>query len=685
MKKHLLSFFCTLCAILLLYPAGASAAVASSFADINDADTAAAVEALRVMGVLDGYSDGLFHPENTLNRAQFCKMVILATRTEKDLGRYAVVTVFPDVKPSYWAAPYINLAARGQNIIKGYSDGMFHPERAVTLGQAVTILLRLLGYKDEDVGGVWPDGYMAVAESTGLSEGVGADGSEALNRGRAAILFANLLRADTASGAAFYDLTDETTLTSFDAAAGTLTTSDKTYDMETPRSSAGLVGNRGQVVLKDGKALTFLPMAAGKSSSASGAALVQANRSTRGFSAITGDRNDYRIYKNGAEASAGDLRVGDVATYSPQTNAVSVCDTRLTAYYENCYPSPDAPVTIELLNGTSFNVLPTAVDMLSAYRPGQLVTFLLTADGQIAGAVDADTASSLKTSAKNANALRGNAVIIGGADGARLLCGGMEIPVKCELPEGAGVAARLSWEDDKNLHFIALNNVSSGALDLVSRKLGSVSLAENVRIYDGDGQLVSLSEFNADTLPTSGVTASRSNWADKIDLIVLNGRPDTIVYYGRAEMQITHTSERVPVRDADGRSPDDEDWDPTYETRSESVLSLSVDCDGRTFGPWPVTRDNVKTGDFVAVRLNRSGNGFSSIQSLKKIENVAFSAWLGKTAVSTGGKTYSVPENVPCYNRDNNRWMTLDNAKLYAKRATLYVEDGTVRVVEVKT
>ena len=143
MKKRLLSF---LCVILLLFPATARAAVTSSFADITDPVTAAAVETLRVMGVLDGYSDGTFRPEVSLNRAQFCKMVILATGTEKELGRYAVITVFPDVKPSHWAASYINLAARGQEIIKGYSDGMFHPERTVTLAQAVTSLLRLLGY-----------------------------------------------------------------------------------------------------------------------------------------------------------------------------------------------------------------------------------------------------------------------------------------------------------------------------------------------------------------------------------------------------------------------------------------------------------------------------------------------------------------------------------------------------------
>ena len=110
-----------------------------------------------------------------------------------------------------------------------------------------------------------------------------------------------------------------------------------------------------------------------------------------------------------------------------------------------------------------------------------------------------------------------------------------------------------------------------------------------------------------------------------------------------------------------------------------------MDCNGKILGPWPVTRDNIRSGDFVAARLNKAQNGFSSVTSLKKVENVAFTAWTGKTAVSAGGRTYTVSESVPCYNRDNGRWMTLENAKLYAKRAALYVDDGIVRVLEVKT
>jgi hypothetical protein len=55
------------------------------------------------------------------------------------------------------------------------SDGLFHPDQTVTTGQAVTILLRMLGYKDENIGGIWPDSYMATGAAAGLTDGVGTN------------------------------------------------------------------------------------------------------------------------------------------------------------------------------------------------------------------------------------------------------------------------------------------------------------------------------------------------------------------------------------------------------------------------------------------------------------------------------------------------------------------------------
>ena len=135
MKKRIFSLILAVCltASLLAVPAGAAGT--APFSDVTDSEMAADVECLRLLGVLDGYADGSFRPDATLTRAQFCKMAVYALNAQKELGKYRSVTVFPDVKPSHWAASYINLASKGKGVILGFADGKFHPEATVPAGK----------------------------------------------------------------------------------------------------------------------------------------------------------------------------------------------------------------------------------------------------------------------------------------------------------------------------------------------------------------------------------------------------------------------------------------------------------------------------------------------------------------------------------------------------------------------
>ena len=50
-----------------------------------------------------------------------------------------------------------------------------------------------------------------------------------------------------------------------------------------------------------------------------------------------------------------------------------------------------------------------------------------------------------------------------------------------------------------------------------------------------------------------------------------------------------------------------------------------------------------------------------------------------------GGRSYTVPANVQCYNRDSRTWVSLDEALAYAPTANLYAsDDGVIRIVEVR-
>ena len=442
MKKRLWAALLTVAMSLslLALPAGASSTAASSFSDVSDQRTALAAETLRLMGVLDGYNDGTFRPDRKLTRAQFCKMAVYALGAEAELGLYNTITVFPDVKPSHWAAGYINMAAKGKKIIAGYPDGKFYPDRTVSVGQAVTILLRLLGYKDDKIGGVWPDSYMAMGSIAGLTDGLNASGSEPLTRGQAARLFVNLLQADSGGeGGVEYTLSEETELLSVDGSTGQMRTSKETYTMAHPVASTTLIGAKGHVVSLNGKALTFLPLTSGNAGTASSAIVVYQDGSADGFGALAGN-NTYTIYKNGTLATVKDLRKHDVATYNAATNTIRICDTRVTVYYEGCDPNPSAPTKIKVLGGTELSVLPSALDTLSKFKPGDQMTLLLTADGQVAGAVAPDGGSGA----------RGNAMgVVSDSGSVQMFCGGTTISL-------AGSA-------DKNFNGKVVRIASSGS------------------------------------------------------------------------------------------------------------------------------------------------------------------------------------------------------------------------------
>ena len=62
------------------------------------------------------------------------------------------------------------------------------------------------------------------------------------------------------------------------------------------------------------------------------------------------------------------------------------------------------------------NVLPTAVDSLSKLKPGKQIVLLLTADGQVAGAEDA-----------NSGNVQGNAMAyVDGSGSVQMICGGRQ-------------------------------------------------------------------------------------------------------------------------------------------------------------------------------------------------------------------------------------------------------------------
>ena len=674
MKKRILTWLLAISMLgsLLTVPAGAAAV--TKFSDVSDSYTATAVETLRLMGVLDGYGDGTFRPDTVLNRAQFCKMAVYAMDGSGELGRYSTVTIFPDVKPSHWASAYINMASK-KGIISGFADGKFKPGQTVTAGQAVTILMRGLGYKDEDMGGVWPQSYMAEAQTNGLLKSTGITSAYAgLTRAQAAKLFLNLFEAKHGKSETLlfnYNVgKDEVYLTAVDGGKGTMTAGGKTYTMAHPVASTSLIGSKGKVVLNGaGEILTFLPIT-GSNGVSSAAVIIGSNGSVAGLDSLAGSTS-YNIYKNGSPATAADLKRYDVATYASATNSIIVSDTRVSVYYEDCKPSPSSPATITVLGGKELNVLPTAVDSLSKLKPGKQIVLLLTADGQVAGAEDA-----------NNTGARGNAMAVVSEKGdVQLVCGGALLNIGT-ASEYAGQVVSV-YADKSGLK---LNKISGGVGgDLLPKEgtLGGRKLADNVMLFDG-GRQIALSELSQTGVNSGRVSYARTNWAGQVDLIVLNNGLAEDVIYGRAV--VNSSTSKVWVWDP-GHENDKEQQEGVNGSYKETTSqTISIETANKTYGPIN-SGNHISNGTFVAVSIKTSSQGnlmFTSFAAMSKLSNVSSGAWIGKTAVNFGSRTYEVPSNVQCYNDDTGKWMTLDDAKAYGGTMNLYVYDGVVRIVEVK-
>jgi hypothetical protein len=180
-------------------------AFAASFDDIKDEDVLYGAETLRMLGVINGVGGSKFSPDTSLTRAQFCKMAVIISGQGSLADSYMGRTIFPDVKANHWARGYINLMASSASpLLRGFSDGTFRPDVELTYAQAVTILMRLLGYTDADAGMLWPKGYIDLAGRVGLTKGLETHKVEGpVTRGDTVKLFINLLGTQTKADAAY--------------------------------------------------------------------------------------------------------------------------------------------------------------------------------------------------------------------------------------------------------------------------------------------------------------------------------------------------------------------------------------------------------------------------------------------------------------------------------------------------
>lgn len=744
MKRKIISLLLAL--VLLVSAMPAAFAAGSSFTDIPDEDVAMAAETLRLLGVVDGMSDGKFVPNGTLTRAQFCKMAVVMRGDEGQEPTYRSRTIFSDVASGHWARGYINLAASGENaFISGMGNGLFAPDENITFAQAVTILVRLLGYSDADTGMQWPEGYINLADSIGLTEGIDLAAGAAITRGQAAELFCAMLNCYTKSGSVYLSrfgtVAEKVIILDNDAVAadgsgGAVFTSAGTFKTSVALDDS-YVGERGTLVSDKGSLVVFVP---GNDSKVTVSASVieagwfkdsEGNRHTvpaatvvytseakktwselwldmpigsnitiyydakgsiealfyatsaandnvavamnevkgNPFTSLLDVPADCEIYKNGAPATAADIRRYDVAEYDKAAGQLRINDMRLSGCYENAYPSNASPNQIKVM-GHVWDVLPSAQESLAAFKIGDMMTLLFTADMCVAGAVPPSAAS-------------GNAVGVvkkcseSGAE-VELFTSARSGVTVSGLPSGnlnlLGELVTVSGATNGKIYMHSLrDNLQANKIDIDAMTFGSTPISPAVRVFDRVGSSMPVS-VSLDDLPRNIARAevlyARLDYAGRVDMLVLNDVTGDCYTYGQAQIS--------SVKSFDGEGNE----------VKKSVLTVKSKGSSVSFESYPV--NVMRHNAFGGVVADISGKRVLSAVALSRLNKVGrsdFKTVGDEVFLTVNGITYPVADDVQCYNAAAGEWFnTLDDARSFASVLTAYydrdpADGGKIRIV----
>ena len=148
----------------------AQTATGGIFLDVLGHPHESDIEYLHSRGIVQGYGYGIFRPDILINRAEFLKILMLASEGSQvfDVENRRCFQDFRGEEQWYWVHA---CSAKEQGVIEGYPDGNFKGEQTVILAEALKIAaaawdVELPTYIQAPLN--WYDPYMDLAAARGL-------------------------------------------------------------------------------------------------------------------------------------------------------------------------------------------------------------------------------------------------------------------------------------------------------------------------------------------------------------------------------------------------------------------------------------------------------------------------------------------------------------------------------------
>ena len=183
MKKYIVSLFIVFCLLLSLFPM-------SIYANVSQEDK---IDTVKMVGFMQGDEEGNLNLDKNVTRAEFVTMTVRASSYKDSVG------MGNDVKSSHWASEFVQIAVQ-EGWVSGYTDGSFRPNNMITLEEACTVLLNMLGYDSSTLVGSFPDAQLNKASSIGLRDDLLVSKGSLMTRMDCVELFYNLLLSKNSNG-----------------------------------------------------------------------------------------------------------------------------------------------------------------------------------------------------------------------------------------------------------------------------------------------------------------------------------------------------------------------------------------------------------------------------------------------------------------------------------------------------
>ncbi len=109
----------------------------NDYTDVNAGDWFNnAISTLSNAGIVTGYNDGTFRPNQPITRGEMAKIIANFANLNKGTKSFTDLS-------GHWSKSYVELAA-GNGWIAGYPDGSFRPDQKITRAETVTMINRVL-------------------------------------------------------------------------------------------------------------------------------------------------------------------------------------------------------------------------------------------------------------------------------------------------------------------------------------------------------------------------------------------------------------------------------------------------------------------------------------------------------------------------------------------------------------